>query len=266
MISDLSSVFLLSVNLIEMVVLFFILIPYFDIVLLSKDIELIKDNLKTNVITLSCVILFGFTIITFGIIYPAKTLNELKTVKLSKTFETTEDKVNRIIIATNASRNYILGAFSLFFLLVLLRLFDFVTFSAKLYEFSNLMANYDVIDVTYKETCEEPEIEDKYVLDEYIDEYNKTVRWPSIAELNKIEHKRIKDFFKVTPTKEKLNENIIPKDAKIQTIKQSDNLETKETNNTKETSLAQTILKEKNTESSDPTEKVKSTTVSIKDD
>ncbi|CAG9565950.1 unnamed protein product [Danaus chrysippus] len=126
------------------------------------------------------------------------------------------------------------------------------------------MANYDLIDVTYKETCEEPEIEDNYVLDEYIDEYDKTVRWPSIAKLNKIEHKRIKDFFKVTPTKEKLNENI-PKDEKIQTIKQSDSLETKETNNTKETSLAQTVLKEKNTESSASTEKAK-TTVSIKDD
>ncbi|CAH2087619.1 unnamed protein product [Euphydryas editha] len=192
------------------------------VILFEKTLE---DTIKTNSHAICSIIICGFLVISYGIINPMKNLHDSKSFKLSKSFETPEDQLIRILSATNASRNYILGVFSLFYLLVILRLFDFVTFSAKLHEFSKLMANYELIDVTLtNETEPEPE-EPTYIIEEFLDD-EETIHWPSIIDFNKIEQSIIKKFFKSTP-KKKDKENI-PKEESTEkvSVKNSEDIKT----------------------------------------
>ncbi|CAG9791039.1 unnamed protein product [Diatraea saccharalis] len=118
--------------------------------------------------------------------------------KGSRRIENPTERLKHIIDLTNACRNYLLGGFSMFFLLVMLRLFDFVNFSAKLHEFSDLMGNYDLIDITLTNTVEK-EPDPTFVIDEDFDEVDDhSVRWPSFIDFNKTEHRKIKNFFKAT--------------------------------------------------------------------
>lgn len=176
-----------------MVTIIFLLLPFIDIVTLSKKLNIFKHTLKTNPLILSCSLLCLFAVFSYGIINPTKTLNELKALNLSKPFETAEDKLVRTVTVANASGNYILGVFSLFLLLVILRITDFMTLSAKLTEFSNLMANYKLLDVI----CIEQETkfdEEPFVIEDFGDGEEK-VHWPSIVDFNKKEYVRIKHFF-----------------------------------------------------------------------
>lgn len=174
-----------------MVTIIFMLLPLTDIVILSKNINILKQALKTNPLTLSCSLLCLFAVFSYGIINPTKTLNELK-AHSSKPFETTEDKLVRTVTVTNASGNYILGVFSLFLLLVVLRISDFMTLSAKLTEFSNLMANYKLLDIKCFE--QEKKEEETFIIEDFGDEDEK-IHWPSIIDFNKKEYIRIKRFF-----------------------------------------------------------------------
>lgn len=234
---DLPTIILISVNLMEMVTILYMLLPFIDVVILSKNIKILSDTIKTNSHALCSVIICGFLVVSYGIIIPMKSLHDSKTLKLSKSFETPEDQLIRIITATDASRNFILGAFSLFYLLVILRLFDFVTFSAKLHEFSQLMANYELIDVTLNnETEPEPE-EPTYIIEEFLDE-EETVHWPSIIDFNKIEHSIIRNFFRSTP-KKTANKNSPQKDQ-ANDKKESTNKVSVKTSQDSKTSNAQT--------------------------
>lgn len=208
---DLCTVLLTTVNIVEMVTIYFLLYPFCDVVTLSNKLKTIQHSVKSNRL-ICCLLLFAAVItIYIGIFNPTKVFNELKRYKFIKRNETAAEKIMRIIRATNALRNYMLGVFSLFFYLVLLRLFDFIYFSAKLHEFYNLMANYDLIDITYTEN--EPELHDEssFIIEEEINNDDEMIHWPSVAEFDEKEHERIKEFFKSTlintETKEIPHEN-----------------------------------------------------------
>lgn len=207
MILDFPTIVLISVNFIEMVSILFMLLPLVDIVVLSKNIKVLKDTVQNNTLVSSSMIVGAYMVIKYGIIDPTKTLHELKALNLSKAIVSAEEKLERIVAGTDACRSYILGVFSLFFLLVLLRLFDFITFSAKLTEFCNLMADYDLVDITYTQTESEvlEQEEPTYTLADYLDE-DEQVHWPSIIDFSKKEHNTIRNFFINTPKpKLKLN-------------------------------------------------------------
>lgn len=190
---DSSSIILISINFIQVVFILFLLTPFFDIVTLSKNIKVFED---CNIFTISLATLYAITIITFGIVTPTKTLTKLDFAW--KRDNSADTKLRNIITATNASRNYILGAFSLFFLLVTLRIFDFLNFSAKLVEFSNLMANYELVDIAFVDE-NSIELENIVRLEKTIEDYD-VVRWPSMIEFKEDEN-TIEQFFKVNPTK-----------------------------------------------------------------
>ncbi|CAF4828397.1 unnamed protein product [Pieris macdunnoughi] len=189
---DSSSIILISINFIQVVFILFLLTPFFDIVTLSKNIKIFQNS---NIFTISLATLYAITIITFGILTPTKTLTKLNVAW--KRENSADNKLRNIITATNASRNYILGAFSLFFLLVTLRIFDFLDFSAKLVEFSNLMANYELLDIAFVDD-NSIGLENVVKAKETIEDYD-VVRWPSVIELK--EENTIEHFFKVNPNK-----------------------------------------------------------------
>lgn len=189
---DSSSIILISINLIQVVFILFLLSPLFDIVTLSKSIKIFEDS---NIFTICLAITYAVTIITFGIITPTNTLTILHSAR--KQENSADNKLRNIITANNASRNYILGAFSLFFHLVTLRIFDFLNFSAKLVEFTNLMANYELIDIAF---IGDNNIElESAVKSETIKDYD-VVRWPSVIEF-KEEECTIEHLFKVNSSK-----------------------------------------------------------------
>ncbi|XP_059061155.1 uncharacterized protein LOC131854047 [Achroia grisella] len=197
---DLSVITLISINVVQMVIILLLLLPIVDLTTLSRSIRFILYNPQLHNLMRIIITMYVIFIIGFGILGPTRTLNNLKYSRLLKKNETSKEKLIRIIDSTNATRNSLLAGFSLFFTVVALRLFDYVKFSAKLYEFSNLMGNYDLVDVTV--TTEIERETESFIIDQSIEEdedneeVDNHIRWPSIANLNKIEHKHIKTFLK----------------------------------------------------------------------
>lgn len=193
---DISALLLISINIIQMVSIFFLLLPIVEITTLSKYIkryrEVIKSNPWIKIFSIFYVIIIG----GYGIINPTRTFNRLKISKILTYAESPEEKLESVIYTTIATRNYLLAGFSLFFVLVTWRLFDYIAFSAKLHEFSNLMGNYNLIDITFTIETEKEE-DTPLVFDEIIEDED-SVHWPSIANLNQIELSRIQTFFKET--------------------------------------------------------------------
>ncbi|KAG6451055.1 hypothetical protein O3G_MSEX006907 [Manduca sexta] len=201
---DYSAILLISMNIAQMVFIIFLLVPLVDIVTLSKYIKHYQDLLGHSPLFRTFAALYAIVIAGYGILGPTRTLNKPRIPKILRLNETSQEKLIWIIESTNATRNYLLAGFSLFYLLVIWRLFEYIIFSAKLHEFSKLMGNYELIDITF--TSEpEPEPEPMFIIDESIDE-DESVHWPSMVELNKTEHTRIKTFFK--ETKKKTNGDI----------------------------------------------------------
>ncbi|CAK1542042.1 unnamed protein product [Leptosia nina] len=216
---DSSSIILLSINFVQVIFILFLLTPFFDIVTLSKNIKLLQD---TNVLTLPLALLYVATIITSGIITPTKTLSELNSAW--KRENTANNKLRNIIATTNASRNYILGSFSLFFLLVTLRIIEFLKFSAKLVEFSHLMANYDLIDVAYINNNNPIDLEDSNCLEEDNFKDYDIVRWPSAIDFNEDEQNIAQNYFKLNP-KCDVSELNLKRETKIIKIGEETNFE-----------------------------------------
>lgn len=196
---DTSAITLIGVNIFQMVFILVLVFPLFKLELIATYITNFKISFQTNYLFRCLCVLYCVFIALFGIIAPIKTLNEYGSAKDE---ETSREKLLRIIQTTNATRNYILGGFSLFFLLVGLRLFDFVIFSAKLQEFSVLMSNYQLIDITFSE-IEEKESSNLYVgdTDTYDDSSDATDKstheishWPSFINLRKLERAKIRKF------------------------------------------------------------------------
>lgn len=194
---DISAVILITLNIAQMVTILLVLLPIVDIVTLSKNIKTLIDYFKNSSLLSTFIIMYIIIIAGYGIISPTKTLNILKNISAEN--ETPREKLIRIIDSTNATRNYLLGGLSLFYILVAWRLLDYIKFSAKLHEFSNLMGNYELIDITFKEP--EPEdTETTFIIDEANEEDDST-HWPSIVDLTKTDHTKLKTFFKETPKK-----------------------------------------------------------------
>ncbi|CAG4935775.1 unnamed protein product [Colias eurytheme] len=206
---DVSTIILPSINFTQVVLILFLLSPVLDIVTIAKNIKLLEDNFKSNIFTISLAVLYVTTIISAGIIAPTKTLSQLKS-KAIKQEESADTELKNVIAATNAVRDNILGAFSLFFLLITLRLCDFLKFSAKLVEFANLMANYDLIDIAYVESKIDLSISNIDSEDE-----QDSIHWPSIADFSKSEHCKIQKFFKFTPKKALYTESDIRRETRI---------------------------------------------------
>lgn len=194
---DTSAITLIGVNIFQMVFILVLVFPLFKLELIATYITNFKISFQTNYLFRSSCVFYCVFIALFGIIAPIRTLNEYGSAKDE---ETSREKLLRIIQITNATRNYILGGFSLFFLLVGLRLFDFVIFSAKLQEFSVLMSNYQLIDITFSE-IEEKESSNLYVGDTH-DDSSDTIdkstheisHWPSFINLRKLERAKIRKF------------------------------------------------------------------------
>lgn len=194
---DLPAVILISLNITQMVTIILILLPVVDIITLSKNIKIYIDNVRDSPFYSFSVVMYVILIAGYGIVGPTKTLNSLK--RASRLTETPREKLIRVIDSTNATRNYLLGGLSLFYILVAWRLLDYINFSAKLHEFSDLMGNYDLIDITLKE-AEFEDTETTFIIDEAIEEED-SVHWPSIADLSRTEQTKLKTFFKETPKK-----------------------------------------------------------------
>ncbi|CAB3260544.1 unnamed protein product [Arctia plantaginis] len=130
-------------------------------------------------------------------------LNHYKISRVAKEAETAHEKLKRIIETTYATRNYLLAGFSLFFTLVTWRLFDFIIFSAKLYEFSQLMSNYHVIDLSCIQDSSEPRpsiINDNFEFEEEEND-GENIKWPSVIKLHKQDAKTLKSFFQTDEIK-----------------------------------------------------------------
>lgn len=195
---DSSAIILIGVNIFQMVSILVLLFPLFELELIATCINNFKASFQTsNQFRFWCVFYCVF-IALFGIIAPIRTLNSYGST--ARDNESSREKLIRIIQTTNAARNYILGGFSLFFLLVGLRLFDFLIFSAKLHEFSILMSNYHLIDITCSE-IEEKESNNLYT-DDIHDDSSEIIgkdrydigHWPSFINLRKLERVKIRKF------------------------------------------------------------------------
>lgn len=194
---DSSAIILIAVNIFQMVSILVLLFPLFELDLIATFIKNFKDSFQTSNQFKFCCVFYCVFIALFGIIAPIRTLNVYGSARDN---ESSREKLIRIIQTTNAARNYILGGFSLFFLLVGLRLFDFLIFSAKLQEFSVLMSNYHLVDITFSE-IEEKE-SNNYYCDDYHDDSSELIGngkqeigyWPSFINLRKLERVKIRKF------------------------------------------------------------------------
>lgn len=195
---DLSAIILISLNITQMITILLVLLPVVDIITLSKNIKIYIDHMKRSPLYILMVVMYIIIIASYGILGPTRTLNTLNEV--SKQNESPREKLIRIIDFTNATRNSLLGGLSLFYILVAWRLLDYTQFSAKLHEFSNLMGNYDLIDITFKES-EFEDNETTFIINEAINEED-SVHWPSIIDLSQNEQTKLRTFFKDTPKKE----------------------------------------------------------------
>ncbi|KAH9639817.1 hypothetical protein HF086_013802 [Spodoptera exigua] len=177
----------------------FLLLPLLDVVTQAKCIKYFKEHLLTHHLTISIVALYVLIVGMFGIYGPLQILCTLKFPKMIRPLETPVEKLKRIIELTNATRNYLLASFSLFFLLVIWRLFELIIFSARLHEFSDLMANYDLVDIGYAQNQDEDLpvigiIEDEIEGDD-VDAFN----WPLVVHLSEKETLRLKSFLEESP-------------------------------------------------------------------
>lgn len=211
---DKSFTYLLTINGLQMMLMLILLLPIVNIITLSNGIQTLKDGYLNNNIFQVFSILYLCVVFYYGIIEPTSKLNDLRIPK--NLDETSKEKLSRIVETTNAQRNYLLGAFSLFLLLVSVRLFDFVIFAAKLHEFSNLMSSYNIVDITYEESAVRNISESTCVGNP------EDVNWPAIVELSKTELERLKSFLKETsrtraeikiPTGELIGANLIELDG-----------------------------------------------------
>lgn len=195
---DTPTIALVCINVIQMLSLLFLLFPIVDIVTLSKKIKYYKEKLGDNLFFTTLSAIYALTIIVYGILGPLMTINSTKTPKIMRKNETPREKIIRVIENTNATRNYLLGGFSMFYLLVGVRLLEYVEFSAKLYEFSDLMGNYDIIDNAFIDSdSEKPVSETTFIIDNTIEEEEaEAKRWPSFVDLNKAETAQIRKFLK----------------------------------------------------------------------
>lgn len=210
---DYSTIILKVFTYLEMVTILLLLLPIFNVITLSKYIRLFKVHIiKNTTLWLTVITLYAVIIADFGIVSPSRTLNNLKISSVINEHETNQEKVIRITRASNATRKYLLGAFSMFYVLVIWRLTEFIEFSAKLHEFSNLMSTYDLVDVTLQQDKEETlesltiDIVDIEEHDNDLNgftsiEQDNSIIWPSIADLNKQEKGRIRTFFKQRASK-----------------------------------------------------------------
>lgn len=175
-----------------MVLILILLCPIIDIISLAKYIQVLNNTIKSNSNYIHGILFLIMSVIVTGFIRPVETLNYIKTTKSSEKLQTADEKLALVIQATIASRNYLLGIFSLFLFLIIIRLLDYVEFSAKLHEFSNLMANYDIVDITLNQ---DKEPEDQLEIYEDISHEEETIRWPSITKFSKIDKSKLKNFF-----------------------------------------------------------------------
>lgn len=217
---DFPAITLITVNVVQMVLILLFLFPIFDIVTTSKYIKQYEEEIKKypNIINFIIAIYF-LTIFKYGILGPAKTFNELN---VHKQEESSREKLLQIIESNKAARNNILGSVSLFFLLIIWRLLEYVLFSAKLHEFSDLMSNYDLIDITFVEESESDIVKEKIIAVPLDDECD--ILWPSCIDLNKHEISRIKRFFKSTDSDTTDSQNQIKRNKKEKRRPQSINL------------------------------------------
>lgn len=201
-----STVLLFLTNLLPMSVIVFLLLPFVDIVTLSKNIQEYQAHMTKNDLTITLGVLYLLIILGFGIIGPMSTLNGLRLSPEARANETPTEKLIRIIETTYAVRDYLLAGFSLFFILVIWRLFDFIIFSAKLHEFSELMSNYDLVDINYTDEKAEIQSKSSTIIDENLELEDEEVEvdyvhWPSVIQLGKSDTRLIKSFFKENPRK-----------------------------------------------------------------
>lgn len=192
---DLSTIILVSANVLQMISILFILLPFVDIVTISKKLKLYVEKVKRNRLLLWICGIYLISIITLGILEPMRTLQASRIPRSSLRNETPQQKLIRVINTTNATRNYLLAGFSLFYILVAWRLYEYVIFSAKLHEFSNLIGSYELIDITFIAEPESEKVtrENSFIIEESSEE---SVHWPSVANLNRTEHKKIRTFLK----------------------------------------------------------------------
>lgn len=205
---DFDTVLLKTLNLVEMVTISLLILPIFDVITLSKYISQFRYQLsKWRLLSATLIFIYVMLVGIFGIVNPSKTLNKLKIYKLVRQNETTSEKLRRIIDASNATRNYLLGAFSMFYVLVIWRLLEYIKFSAKLHEFSNLMGTYNLVDVTFDqdETIDMTEklnmnFDDTEALSDSVPLHAANSElWPSVTDLSHSEKGRIQSFLKNIP-------------------------------------------------------------------
>lgn len=172
--------------------------PLANVVTLSKYIKLFNEKVRSSKKDpnyLAFFALYIFFISIFGIYRPLQTLYHSRLPKHISSALTNTENVKRIIAITNATRNYLLATFSLFFLLVTWRLLDLILFSARLHEFSDLMGHYNLVDVD----VDKDEYEDDTVIGELIDELDDeeeedSDNWPVVVQLNAQETLLLKKF------------------------------------------------------------------------
>ena len=145
--------------------------------------------------------MYVFIIGIFGIYSPTQTLFTLKIPKHLRPAETPTQSVQRIIAITNSTRNYLLASFSLFFLLVTWRIFELIIFSARLHEFSDLMGQYNLVDISVSQIENEENMEKRTgILEEYVYENDDELNpWPLVVQLNSKEILLLKTFLENTP-------------------------------------------------------------------
>ena len=171
--------------------------PVTDLVTISKYIKQFYEEMKSSATNQYYIAFFSTYILiiaVFGIYSPLQTLYFARIPKQMRQVLTTTENVKRVIAITNATRNYLLASFSLFFVLVTWRLFDLIIFSARLYEFSDLMGQYNLVDVDLaKDEPEDTAITE--IIDELVDEgEDDPANWPVVVELNSEETLLLKKF------------------------------------------------------------------------
>lgn len=202
---DNSTVLLLVTNITQMALIACLMFPVTDIVTISKHIKQFYENLKSNItnpyyfaIAFMYIVIIG----VFGIYSPIQTLFRLRIPKHIRPVRTPTESVQRIIEITNANRNYMLASFSLFFLLVIWRVLELIIFSARLHEFSDLMGNYNLVDIAISQQIDSNDFDQPLLtlVEEDTDEDDEDpAHWPLVVHLNSEETLLLKRFLEETP-------------------------------------------------------------------
>lgn len=196
---DSSTVLLFVTNILQMGLIACLLLPLGDVVTQAKCIKYFHEHLLFHHVTISIIILYALIVGMFGIYTPMQTLCTLNIPKKIRPVETPIEQLIRIIKLTNATRNYLLASFSLFFLLVTWRLFELILFSARLHEFSDLMAHYNLVDISYSQNQDEDPPVLKIVEDVIVEDDVEPFNWPLVVHLSEKETLRLKSFLEETP-------------------------------------------------------------------